>query len=97
MARRLSSMQDQDYSVHEQPDLIEVVYWRHYSAYLHEAESVEDALAFIQGGEDDGRMSSSGVYVNGEPRICGGYVSQDPPTLEDAEVMRAAYRKANRA
>lgn len=81
---------------HAQPDLIEVVYMRYHSAYLYEAETMEDALSFIQYGEDDGAMSSVGVYVNGEPRIWDGYVDQDPPTPEQAKTMRETYREASR-
>jgi hypothetical protein len=81
----------------DRSDLIEVVYMRYGSVYLHEAESIEGALAFIQYSEDDGWMSSVGVYVNGEPRICGGYADQEPPTPAEVEMMREAYRKANRA
>lgn len=79
------------------PDLIEVVYMRHFAAYLHEAETVADALSFIEHGEDAGEMSSVGIYVNGQPHIWDGYVDKEPPTPEQAKKMRAAYREAANA
>lgn len=74
--------------------MIEVVYYRYMSPYIYEAETVEGALAFIEGGEDNGEMSSVGVFRDGEPIIRRGYVDQDPPTPKQADDMRENYRRA---
>lgn len=78
----------------ENAAMIEVVYYRYHSPYVEEFETVERALGFIEFGEDDGQMSSVGVFKDGEPIIWRGYVDQDPPTPEQAESMREDYRKA---
>jgi hypothetical protein len=76
-------------------DVIEVVYMRYFQAYLHGVDSIEEALRFIDAGEDAGEMSSVGVFVNGQPHIYDGYINKDPgPNSQQAEGMRKAYREA---
>lgn len=43
------------------PQTWTAVYWRYYSKYTHEAGSLEDALRFLQHGEDYGELSSDSV------------------------------------
>lgn len=70
------------------------MYWRHFRLYLEEFDSIDQAIGFICDGEDYGNMASEGVFSEGEPVIHGGYVDRDPPTEDQAEKMRAAYRHA---
>jgi hypothetical protein len=81
---------------HDQPDLVEVVYFRYHALYVEVADSIDAALAFIESGEDYGEMSSVGVYVNGEPVIENGYSSRESPTPVQADRMRELYRDAAR-
>lgn len=76
---------------------VEVLYMRYGAPYIAEVESVEDALSYIESGEDDGQISSVGVFVGGEPRIWDGYVSKEVPTPEQAGTMRRLYEKARPA
>lgn len=73
---------------------IEVLYYRHFWQHVEECETVEEALAFIETGEDEGRMSSVGVFVDGKPHIYDGYVAQDPPTEKQAADMARLYAEA---
>ena len=80
--------------------LIEAVYYRYFSIYVEECDTVEDAQAFLDGGEDCGSLSSVGVYVDGEPHSCGPW-EWHPPTSDDEnrslEYMRERYAEAKNA
>lgn len=78
-------------------DLIEVVYFSYGALYVESCEPVVGALEFIRFGEDAGRMSSVGVFRNGEPIIENGYASQEaPPSADRAMMMRSSYSEAVR-
>ena len=76
------------------PPTIEYVYYRYGELFRQEAGSVEDALAVIDDGEEEGTLSSIGIFVDGEPRIWDGYVAQEVPTPHQAVEMREAYARA---
>ena len=76
------------------PAAIEYVFYRHGELYRQQAGSVQDALTLIDEGEEEGTLSSIGIFVDGEPRIWDGYVDQEPPTPQQADEMRQAYSRA---
>lgn len=74
--------------------LIEVVFGREYVIYRSKHDSIEDALRFIKAGEDYGEISSVGIYLDGEPRIWDGYLSQDYPDGYQERRMAGYYTKS---
>lgn len=73
---------------------VEAVYYRHHTAYKQQFDSVEDALSFIEFGEDEGSLFSVGVFMDGEPHIYGGFVTKDTPTEEQAAEMKEVYAES---
>lgn len=78
--------------------LIEAVFYRHFGVYAQECDSIEEAVAFLNSGEDYGELASVGVFVDGQPRITDQYVHDPgrPPTDDEAAAMRADYVKVRR-
>lgn len=72
------------------------MFYRHFVVYRHEAESIAEAVSFLNYGEDAGTLSSVGVFVDGEPHLTDAYVHDNgrEPTAEEAEQMREDYTKA---
>lgn len=75
---------------------VEAVFYRHFVVYRYEMDSVEDAISFLNYGEDDGSLATVGVFVNGEPSLVDTYAPDEPrkPTTEEAEQMRKDYAEA---
>lgn len=78
------------------PVLIEAVYYRYHSIYAEECGSIEEALAFLENGEDYGELSSVGVYVEGEPRLAKQFVEKHPLTEEERKYMEEEYKNLPR-
>jgi hypothetical protein len=79
------------------PVLIEAVYYRYHQIGIYEADSVEDAQSFIDGSEDNGYISSVGVFVEGEPHSSGPWNWRPPKPGDDMreiDGMRREYAKA---
>lgn len=76
------------------PVLIEAVYYRHFTVYRHACDTVEEAKGYLCYGEDDGSLSSVGVFVDGKPVLYDVYVDPHPPTADEAREMLDSYVKA---
>jgi hypothetical protein len=76
--------------------MIEAVYYRHFCVEAWECDSVEEAVSFLNAGDDDGSLASVGVFVDGQPRVIDQYVHPPGrvPTPGEAEAMCRDYAKA---
>jgi hypothetical protein len=72
--------------------LIEAVYYRYGVPSIEPCETIEDAVGYLDSGEEWGSLSSVGVFVAGEPHSVK--YKGAPPTYDEAEAMRAEYAKA---
>lgn len=78
------------------PVLIEAVYARYGVVEAEPCDSVDDALAFLQWGADDGRCAAIGVFVDGEPRVAAPYVDPHPPSAAESAALRTEYVRVRR-
>lgn len=79
------------------PVLIETVVYRYGVPDIDEHDTIDEAQAFIDSGEDYGSFSSIGVYVDGEPHSAGPWDWHTPLAGERGRTidgMRKEYARA---
>ena len=51
---------------------VQITYFRHHSEYRDDADSVEEAIAFLAYGEANGHLTSAGARIQDGDRVIEG-------------------------
>jgi hypothetical protein len=63
---------------------------------IEEFDDINEALGYIKRGSEDGYFYPLGIFIDGQPHIWNGYISDSKPNLKQEELMIKEYKKCKK-